>query len=180
MEDMSDEPWLSDRQQQVWRAWLEVSAALPAALHQQLQGESTLSLQDFEVLVHLTEAPDGRLRVTDLARALKWERSRLSHHIKRMEARGLVERLGCESDRRGAFVLATRHGRAAIEAAAPGHAATVRELFFEPLSDADLEALDSATSKLRDRLASHAAATGCAPSVTPVTCDAPGRETSPA
>src|SRR5919112_1306317 len=131
-----DSPWLDDDQQRLWRRWVALSSELPAALHRQLQADSGLSLQDFEVLVRLTEVPDGRARVTDLANAAGWERSRLSHHIKRMQGRGLVQRQECCDDGRGAFVVLTPAGRTAIERAAPGHVRTVRELVFSGLSDA--------------------------------------------
>src|SRR3712207_6070678 len=134
-----DPPWLDERQQRLWRAWVALDTQLPAALHRQLQGDSGLSLPDFEVLVRLTEAPEGRARVTDLAYAAGWERSRLSHHIKRMEGRGLVQRQECCDDGRGAFVVLTRSGRDAIERAAPGHARTVRDLVFASLSEGQLD-----------------------------------------
>lgn len=149
----NDDPWLTDRQQRVWRRWLAVNAELPTVLHRGLQADSGLSLPDFEVLVHLTDVPEGRLRVTDLADSLQWERSRLSHHIKRMEARGLVGRQECPEDGRGAFIVLTPAGRDAIERAAPPHARTVRELFFEPLTDAELDALATITDKLLASLA---------------------------
>ena len=76
-----------------------------------------------------------------------WERSRLSHHIKRMEARGLVEREECPDDGRGAFVAITPMGRASIERAAPAHAQTVRHLFFEGLTDPDLDTLKTSLEK---------------------------------
>ena len=84
--------WLTDDQQRVWRDWLRLNALLPAALHRELQADSDLSLQDFDVLVALTDTPEERLRVSELADALHWERSRLSHHVRRMERRGLVQR----------------------------------------------------------------------------------------
>jgi DNA-binding MarR family transcriptional regulator len=143
----SESPWLSADQQQVWRRWLAVNAALPAVLQRDLQ-DSGLSLPDFEVLVQLTETPEGRVRVTDLADALQWERSRLSHHVKRMEARGLVRKEECPEDKRGAFIVVTPAGTAAIEKAAPSHARTVREVFFAPLTPAELDALGSATQKV--------------------------------
>jgi DNA-binding MarR family transcriptional regulator len=149
---MTGSPWLSDEQQTFWRSWLALSARLPAALHRQLADESGLSLLDFDVLVQLTEAPEGRLRVTELARALTWERSRASHHLRRMQARGLVTREECEDDGRGSFVVVTPEGRAAIERAAPAHARTVKELVFAGVSDEDLAAagrvLDAALSRL--------------------------------
>ncbi|MDO9397139.1 MAG: MarR family transcriptional regulator, partial [Herbiconiux sp.] len=89
--DMTDDdPWLSDDQQHAWRHWIALSTALPAALNRQLQEGSGLSLTDYDVLVALSEIPRGRLRVGDLASALGWERSRVSHHVRRMEGRGLV------------------------------------------------------------------------------------------
>jgi DNA-binding MarR family transcriptional regulator len=147
-----DSPWLDDRQQRMWRAWVALDTQLPVALHRQLQAESGLSLQDFEVLVRLTETPDSRARVTDLANAAGWERSRLSHHIKRMEGRGLVQRQECCDDGRGAFVVVTPAGRDAIERAAPGHARTVRQLLFASLSDTELEVVTTFVEGVLARL----------------------------
>jgi DNA-binding MarR family transcriptional regulator len=147
-----ESPWLTEKQQRVWRKWLEMNAQLPAALHRQLQADSGLSLQDFDVLVQLTDTADGRVRITNLAHALNWERSRLSHHIKRMEGRGLVEREECPDDGRGAFVVLTPTGRAAIERAAPEHARTVRQLVFDPLTDHELEIMAQLTDKVLSRL----------------------------
>src|SRR4051794_23769473 len=134
----TESPWLNEKQQRAWRGWLAVNARLPAALHKQLQEDSGLSLPDFDVLVKLTDTPDGKVRILALAHALGWERSRLSHHIKRMETRGLIEREECPDDGRGAFVALTTAGRAAIERAAPEHAKTVRNLVFDSLSDNEL------------------------------------------
>jgi DNA-binding MarR family transcriptional regulator len=145
-------PWLTDDQQRAWRGWLGLSTRLPTALHRQLYADSELSLPDFEVLVRLTESPGGRVRVTELAEALQWERSRLSHHVRRMETRGLVAREECENDGRGAFVVVTEHGRGAIADAAPGHARTVRELFFSDLTDGEVAAIESVTAKVLRRL----------------------------
>jgi len=150
-----DTPWLDERQQRLWRGWVTLTAQLPAALHRQLQADSGLSLQDFEVLVRLTEAPDGRARVTDLANAAGWERSRLSHHIKRMEGRELVQRQECCDDGRGAFVVLTASGRDAIERAAPGHARTVRDLVFASLTDAELEVVTGFTEGVLTRVAAE-------------------------
>lgn len=150
---MTDQaPWLDDTQQAVWRQWLAVQAGLPAALHRQLTDDAGLSLQDFDVLVALTDVADGRLRVSELASALSWERSRLSHHVKRMEKRGLVEREECVDDGRGAYVVLTAAGRDAITAAAPDHVRTVRRLVFDALDADDLRALDRITAKVLDRL----------------------------
>lgn len=142
---MTGDTWLTDGQQRVWRDWLDVQARLLAALNRQLQSDHDLSLQDFEVLVHLSEAPEGRLRLTALAEKLRWEQSRLSHHITRMTKRGLVHREPCADDARGSFACLTPTGRLRLAEAAPGHAATVRALLFDPLSGDELAALDAVT-----------------------------------
>ena len=109
------------------------------------------------MLVQLTDSPEGRVRVTDLARALSWEKSRASHHLTRMERRGLVRREECRDDGRGAFVVLSPEGRAAIEQAAPGHVRTVRSLVFDDLTEAEVEVLDSALGKVLARLDPRAA-----------------------
>ena len=125
--------WLNDDEQRAWRAYLEMHRRLVTELNRQLQADSGLSLADYEVLVHLSEAAEGRIRPFELQKALTWEQSRLSHHLARMQRRGLVDRQECAEDGRGAFVVLTTAGREAIEAAAPGHVATVRRLFFDGL-----------------------------------------------
>lgn len=145
--------WLDDEQQSTWRGLLAVQAQLPAALARDLQRESQLSLPDFDVLVQLTEHPDGRARVSALATALAWERSRLSHHVARMERRGLVERVECDDDGRGAFVAATSLGREAIADAAPAHVEEVRRLVFDALTADEVRTLGLLHAKILARLA---------------------------
>jgi DNA-binding MarR family transcriptional regulator len=140
--------WLSAEEQAVWRRWVESQARLQSRLARRLAAESGLSMPDYEVLVLLSEEPEGRLRMATLAEGLQWDRSRLSHHIRRMEARDLVARTDCPEDGRGSFVGVTPAGRRAIEAAAPGHVRAVRELFLEPLGEDGLEALGRALPKL--------------------------------
>lgn len=152
MESMTQVPWLDDHQQRVWRAWLQVNGRLTAQMQRNMQADAGLSLPDFEVLVMLTDVESGSVRVSDLARGLQWERSRLSHHLTRMEKRGLVARAECVEDGRGAIVLLTPQGRTAIEAAAPAHVRTVRQLFIDRLDEADLAALNRITDKLLEGL----------------------------
>jgi DNA-binding MarR family transcriptional regulator len=149
---MNDPRWLEPDEQRAWRRYLRMQSELTARLARQLQTESELSMADFEVLVNLTDVPEGRLRVTELARTLQWEKSRLSHHFARMERRGLVVREDCPSDARGAFVVLTPEGRAAIEAAAPGHVATVRRLMFDGLTPEQVATLDSIAVTVLDRI----------------------------
>lgn len=145
--------WLTDDQQRVWRDWLRLNALLPAALHRELQADSDLSLQDFDVLVALTDTPEERLRVSELADALHWERSRLSHHVRRMERRGLVQRDDCLDDGRGSYIVLSPAGRQAIDRAAPAHVETVRELFVDALTAEELATLARITGKVLARLA---------------------------
>ena len=114
---------------------------LPAQLGRELPG---LSIPEYEVLVHLSEAPGGRLRPFQLAEATHWEQSRLSHPLSRMTRRGFVARQDCPGDRRGAEVVLTRAGRAALESAAPGHVAAVRRLVFDQMDSAQVAAFGQA------------------------------------
>src|SRR6186713_2648620 len=116
---MTDPRWLDERQQRAWRGYLAMQTRLQAQLNRQLQADSGMSLADFDVLVALTDRPHVQMRVLELAEALQWEKSRLSHHLARMERRGLIERQDCPDDARGAFVVLTDEGRRAIERAAP-------------------------------------------------------------
>jgi DNA-binding MarR family transcriptional regulator len=150
---MTDEsPWLPAEAQQLWRRWLRLNALLPGALHRELQADAGLSLPDFDVLVQLTDRPDARARVSDLARGLHWERSRVSHHVTRMERRGLVRREECRDDGRGAWVVLTEQGRAVIEEAAPAHVATVRRLVFDALTPQEAEVMAEVIEKILARL----------------------------
>jgi DNA-binding MarR family transcriptional regulator len=147
----AETPWLDDREQQLWRRWLRVQTELPAALGRALSRDSGLSMQDFETLVWLSEAPGERLRISVLAEQMHWERSRLSHHLRRMSNRGLVAKEDCTEDGRGSFVRLTPAGRAALEAAAPGHVRTVRSIFLDAMDDGDLDTLDALLVKVLAR-----------------------------
>jgi DNA-binding MarR family transcriptional regulator len=140
-----DVPWLDDEEQRVWRQWMTTMTRLDAALGRQLQRDSGLSHQDYQVLVHLSESPAEQLRMTELAEAMQWERSRLSHQVARMSTRGLVERMECAQDRRGVFVRLTDAGRQQVRQAAPGHVRAVRRLVFDALTADDLRVLDRLT-----------------------------------
>jgi DNA-binding MarR family transcriptional regulator len=152
--------WLNETEQRAWRGLLTMNSRLDAELNRRLQETSGLSQADYGVLVSLSEAPDGKLRVFEVAHSLSWEQSRLSHHLARMQKRGLIDREECSSDRRGAFVVLTAGGRSAIEAAAPAHVEAVRELVFDGLSDAQVRTLASVTEKVLKRIGSPENATG--------------------
>jgi DNA-binding MarR family transcriptional regulator len=136
--------WLTPDEQRAWRAYLRAGTLLTVRLNRQLQADSGLSLPEYEVLVRLSEVPDGRLRPFQLGLALDWEQSRLSHLLSRMTRRGFVTRQDCPGDRRGAVVVLTGPGRAAIESAAPGHVAAVRRLVFDQMDSAHAAAFGQA------------------------------------
>lgn len=143
--------WLTEEQQQIWRDYLAMVSRLQTAMHRQLQQDCELSLSDYDVLVALSER--GPQRINDLGEILAWEQSRLSHQLRRMRGRGLVERNGSDEDRRGATIELTDSGRAALDAAAPGHVELVRSVVFDGLNGAQLRAVaawvELVTSRLR-------------------------------
>ncbi|WP_327151245.1 MarR family winged helix-turn-helix transcriptional regulator [Nocardia sp. NBC_01329] len=149
---MPETRWLDDRERHAWRGYLAMHAQLVAHLHRQLQHESGLSLADFDVLVQLTDRPEPRIRIGELRQALQWEKSRLSHHLGRMQRRGLVLREDCPDDARGAYIVLTDQGRAAIEQAAPSHVDTVRELVFDALTDDQVNALATIADRILEKL----------------------------
>jgi DNA-binding MarR family transcriptional regulator len=144
---VTDHSRLTDDQARAWRAMTRLQEELRAGLAQRLQRGCALSLPDHDVLAELRAAPAGRLRPYLLARALRWEQSRLSHHLARMQRRGLVRREQCAGDGRGAFVAITATGRRALDAAAPTHAAALRALLFAHLTRADVAALERVCGK---------------------------------
>lgn len=145
--------WLTADEQRIWRQWLAAAKGLEMALGAQMQADSSLSMPDYEVLVVLSEAEDERMRMTALADLMGWERSRLSHHLTRMDKRGLIERLSCPTDARGQFVHLTNLGRDRIKRAAPGHVAAVRRHVFNTLTPDQQAALDTITVKIVGTLA---------------------------
>lgn len=140
---MTDEPWLSDREQDAWRSFLTMQRRLKTHLSRHLQKEFGLSSADFEILVNLSEAPTGRMRAFELGEATRWEKSRLSHHLSRMEQRGLIRREACQA--RYPEIALTDEGRAAIAGCAPSNAANVRELFIEVVGPDRLDVLAAAS-----------------------------------
>ena len=148
---MTDEPWLNDTQQQVWRAFLAMRRDLDRAVEAQLS-EVGLSAADFALLVPLSEAPQHQLRARDLSRHIGWDRSRLSHHIRRMEQRGLLIRHRCDIDARGTHIQLTERGLSAVRTAAPGHAQTVRSCMFDQLSEQELQTLRVISERISTQL----------------------------
>lgn len=150
---MAEPRWLDGRESAVWRRYLDTQRELLGALERQNLRDSGLSGAEYAVLVPLSAAEDGLLRARELGLELDWDRSRLSHQIRRMEKRGLVGREECETDARGSMIRLTPEGRAAIEAAAPSHVEHVRRYFFDVLSVEEQEILGTLFDKVLTRLA---------------------------
>jgi DNA-binding MarR family transcriptional regulator len=144
--------WLSPAEQHAWRSFIRMHQKLSATVVRDLQAHSRLSGADYEILVALTDAPEGRLRFQELARTVSWEQSRLSHQVTRMIKRGLVVREECAEDGRGVFVVLTPAGRKIVTAAAPHHVATVRRLVIDALSPDELATLGRISDRILDQL----------------------------
>lgn len=143
--------WLSDDEQRAWQGYRVMNRQLDARLARELSRDSGLSMQDYDVLSALSDEPERRWCAKDLGTHLLWSPSRLSHHVDRMQRRGLVRRESCP-DGRGTDVVLTPSGLAAIEAAAPNHVAAVREAFIDRLSAKDLAALARVSNTVIDGL----------------------------
>ena len=137
MPHVTEPRWLDPVEMRAWRGHLRSSWLLAAAIERDLR-RLGLSHPDYYVLVQLSESAGLRMRMTDLADGIQWSKSRLSHHIDRMERRGLVHREECASDARGAFACLTEAGLRAIQTAAPDHVGSVRRHYLDALSEDQL------------------------------------------
>ena len=136
----------------VWRDFVETGDRLRAELASRLQSESGLSTGDYAVLLALSEAEGRRIRSSELADLVAWERSRLSHHLGRMESRGLVRREQCATDNRGAEIVLTEQGTEQFRRASVPHLRAVQELFIDALTPDLLAAVDGVTRALQAHL----------------------------
>lgn len=144
--------WLSTAEQRAWRAQLRMQSRLAAELNRRLQASCGLSLADYDVLVHLSEADQGRLRPYELQQRLQWEQSRLAHQVGRMRRRGLLDRERSTDDGRGSLVVLSEGGRDALRRAAPAHVEDVRALVFDGLSPADVTRMERFAAGVLARL----------------------------
>lgn len=149
---MSDVRWLSDDEQRSWRSFLTASLLLHDRLNRELQEAHGLTMADYEILVRLSEAPDRRLRMTELARVTLSSKSRLSHQITRMEGAGLVRRQECERDRRGYFAVLTDEGWQCLVAAAPSHVEGVRAHLVDQMTAEQFRAVGKGCAQVAEHL----------------------------
>lgn len=138
---MAKTRWLTADEQRVWRTFVQASQLLLGQLDRELQRDARIPLAYYEVLVHLSEAPARRLRMSDLAETSLSSRSRTSHAVARLEAAGWIRRERSCSDRRGLVAVLTPQGLDALREAAPGHVEAVRTHLFDRLTSAQIEAL---------------------------------------
>jgi DNA-binding MarR family transcriptional regulator len=143
--------WLTPSEMQAWRRYIVASRRLLEALDSDLQAHD-LSMPDYEILAQLSDAPDRRMRMSELADVAMLSRSRLSHRMKVMEKAGWVRREACPVDKRGFFAVMTPKGWKAIVAAAPDHVHSVRGRFVDHLSKEDQKVLVEIFSRVEDGL----------------------------
>ncbi|HWH26443.1 MAG TPA: MarR family winged helix-turn-helix transcriptional regulator [Pseudolysinimonas sp.] len=145
-------PELTSAEWDVWRTMRSMHEQLARELDRHLQSDAGISGAEYSVLQVLTQVPDRRLRTGELAELLAWEKSRVSHQIARMEARGLLTRTECDTDARGVWVGMTPDGRRTWLTATRGHAAMIRKLFFDSVRAEELPALDALSRRVLDSL----------------------------
>jgi DNA-binding MarR family transcriptional regulator len=138
---------------QTWREFIETTEALRTVLAARLQSDTGLSPGDYAVLLALSEAENGRMRSSELATRVGWERSRLSHHLGRMERRQLIRRGKAAADSRGAEIGLAPAGAAAFREATAPHLRAIRELFVDALTPEQVAAAADIAAALREHLA---------------------------
>lgn len=144
--------WLDDDEMRAWTRFLTTATLVLEALDRDIQAAHGRSMAEYEVLARLSAAEEGRLRMRELADLALQSRSRLTHTVDRLEAEGLVERVPCESDRRGMWAVLTPAGLALLEAMAPLHVEGVRRTLLDALDPDDVRALGAILDKVAHAL----------------------------
>jgi len=134
-------PVLTDTQLLAWRRFLRAHSFITRRLDADLNAAHQLTLTDYEVLLHLNEAPDRKMRMSELADSVLLTRSGMTRLVQGLEETGLVERTTCSSDARGSFARLTEPGIEMLQAAAATHLDGVRELFAAPIPGDRIEDL---------------------------------------
>ena len=148
---MSETKWLDEREMRAWQAFLVAGALVGRRVEQQLKDEAGLSHLQYEVLVRLSAAEHGEVRMRELADSVLSTKSGLTYQIGQLEKAGLVHRRVCESDVRGVLACLTDAGRARLAEIAPGHLSTVREYLIDVLDREQLDQLSEALEKVADQ-----------------------------
>ena len=150
---------LDERELRAWRGMLRVHATLTKALDAELEASHGLPLSSYEVLMYLADAPEGQMRMHDLASSVLLSRSGLTRLVDRLEREGLIARESCPSDARGSFATLTSAGRRKLAAARATHLAGVRSMFLDHFGDEELDLLGSAWERLLPGVANAPGAT---------------------
>lgn len=153
---MQEPRWLDEREMAAWLGFLEASNRLMRLVEHQLKVDSGLSHAQYEILVRLSGAPDGALRMTELAELMVTSKSGLSYQVAQLEKAGLVERRSCPTDDRGILAVVTEDGRRKLESAAPGHVALVRDCLIDLLTPEQRDTIAVALGSVNDTLRLHA------------------------
>lgn len=149
---VEDVPWLTGLEAAAWRAFIDANYRLMDTLNRDLQTDTGLTMAEFRVLVRLSEAPEGSLRMSSLADGVLSSRSRLTHQIRRMQEQGLVVRDTCTDDGRGVLAVVTDRGRARLAEAAPAHVASVRRNLIDLMTADELATVAEVFGKVDRRL----------------------------
>jgi DNA-binding MarR family transcriptional regulator len=166
---MPTEPdWLDPREDRAWRAFMHARHQLNACLNQHLLQDSGLSDADYEILAVLSEHPTGQMPAQDLGALVQWEKSRLSHQVRRMQQRGLLAREPNPADGRSAIICLLPPGRRAIEDAAPRHVHNVRRYFIDLFTPAELDTFAALNERILHQLAEESVPEKSTPDEPPV------------
>ncbi|MGV9802293.1 MarR family winged helix-turn-helix transcriptional regulator [Mycobacterium sp. NPDC003449] len=149
---MEETRWLSPSEQRMWRGFLDSTRLLLQALDRRLEADGGISFSDFEVLVLLSEAPQQRLRMSQIAESTLTTRSGVTRAVSRLADSGWLRRVDCEEDKRGLYAELTESGMAKLAAVAPRHVSAVRRNLFDLLSPRDVELFGHAYTQIRDHL----------------------------
>lgn len=149
---MSTVSEVSEQDWELWRDYFRGGRELVAALDRRLQNDAGISHPEYLLMLTLWNAAEHSLRTGELAEELSWEKSRVSHQVARMEARGLVERRECETDARGVWVVLTADGSRLLLRATRDHTDAIREWFFELMSDDEKRVLGAVAKRMRENL----------------------------
>jgi DNA-binding MarR family transcriptional regulator len=150
-----DPRWLTPEEMRAWRGYRRMRALLDLQITRDLAAQSGLSDADYDVLSSVSEEPGHRMRLGELAASMRWSVSRLSHHVSRMERRGLVAREECADDGRSATVVLTDAGWATIREAATHHVESVRRNLVDLLEPDEVAALTRIADKVVGHLDGH-------------------------
>ncbi|MDJ1137354.1 MarR family winged helix-turn-helix transcriptional regulator [Streptomyces iconiensis] len=155
---MAETRWLDEHEMAAWQGFLEATSRVSRHLEQQLKDDAGLSHPQYEILVRLAAAPDGEVRMTELAEGLFTSKSGLTYQVGQLEKRGLVTRRSCPTDVRGVLAVLTPTGRRTLREAAPGHVAAVRASLIDVLDEEELTVLARALGRVGSRLRPDGAA----------------------